>query len=376
MLDPIVAHESTDYGWRGLTASGEVIKVRSDGGVPDGEITMNGQTVDRRANADANIGRYLAHHDRAVDLLRENKLADALAEFDAAVALASTARARFNRSLALLGLGRWREGFEGYEARLEFHPATPQMIAAERTGIPRWRGEDVRGKKLMLVHDAGFGDSLMMLRYVPMLAEMGAEVTLMMPPELERLAAQMAPLAHGAAPDFYCGLISLLHLLDQTPDVIPQGPYLAIDPALAMRWHREIKSPRRKVGIAWSVGRTVAGDYPRAIPLAELVPVLEGFRVDWHSLQQQGADEAARFGVIAHNFEDFADCAALAATMDEVVTIDTAAVHVAGAIGHRNTTVLLSHFASWRWLGNAFYPAMKVAQQIRPGDWASALAQL
>jgi hypothetical protein len=85
-----------------------------------------------------------------------------------------------------------------------------------------------------------------------------------------------------------------------------------------------------------------------------------GRRSDLHSLQVQGADEAAKFGVISHNFADLADVAALASIMDEIVTVDTAAAHVAGAIGHPNTTVLLSRFASWRWVGNPFYPGLKL----------------
>ena len=77
------------------------------------------------------------------------------------------------------------------------------------------------------------------------------------------------------------------------------------------------------------------------------------------------------------DFEDFADCAALVSLLDEIVTVDTAAAHVAGAIGHPNVTVLLSYWASWRWEGGSpFYPWFKLCRQAAPGDWNSALAQL
>jgi len=378
-LDPIIAHEPTAYGWRGLTASGDVLDVQSATGMPEGEITVmggDGEPIGHRAikeNAPG-VAAYLDHSNWGIDLLRDNRVEAALAEFDAAVAIARTSRARFNRSLALLALGCWREGFADFEARHEFLPHLTEIGA--RCGIPRWRGEDIRGKRLLLVHDAGFGDTIMCLRYVPVLEAMGADVSLSMPPELDRLAAHVGSVECAGPADFYCGTLSLLHLLDQTPDAIPAAPYLRINQVIVDKWRRRIASPRSsrhwRIGIAWSVGHAVEGDYPRSIPLGQLVGAL-GRATELHSLQHQGADEAAKLGVISHDFADFADCAALASLMNQIVTIDTAAAHVAGAIGHRDTTVLLAHFASWRWRENPFYPWIKLARQPAPNDWAGAL---
>jgi ADP-heptose:LPS heptosyltransferase len=61
--------------------------------------------------------------------------------------------------------------------------------------------------------------------------------------------------------------------------------------------------------------------------------------------------------------------------MDEIITVDTAAVHVAGAIGHPNVTLLLPYWSSWRWLAKP-YPQIKICQQASAGDWESALVQL
>jgi ADP-heptose:LPS heptosyltransferase len=132
------------------------------------------------------------------------------------------------------------------------------------------------------------------------------------------------------------------------------------------------------VGIAWSVGKHVDGDYPRSIPIERLVDAIRARKPDAHifSIQAQGADEAKALGVQMTTFEDFADCAALVSLMDEIVSVDTAAIHVAGAIGHQHTTVLLSHWASWRWRDNPFYPGMRVCRQASPGDWSSALTLL
>jgi len=99
------------------------------------------------------------------------------------------------------------------------------------------------------------------------------------------------------------------------------------------------------------------------MPLADLLAhVDEGAEV--HSIQLQGGEEAAQLGVHTHEFEDFADCAALISLMNSIITVDTAAAHVAGAIGHPDVTVYLSDWASWRWRDNPFYPNVKLHRPL------------
>jgi ADP-heptose:LPS heptosyltransferase len=93
------------------------------------------------------------------------------------------------------------------------------------------------------------------------------------------------------------------------------------------------------------------------------------------SVQQQGSAEADLLGVQNFHFEDLADCAALMSTLDEIVTIDTAALHLAGAIGHRRVTALLSHWHSWRWI-TPWYRNVQFIRQQAANDWATAFAQI
>jgi len=375
-LDPIISHEQTDYGWRGLTANGEVLSVRGTNGhkvdVPANiMVTRNGEVIGQREVTNRYpiaIDDYRMCHNHAIKLFKQNKFDEALAGFDAAIAMAPTASARFNRGLVLLSMGRWREGFEPYEARLEL--MTPPMCRGLK--LKRWRGEPIEGKSLLLVHDAGFGDTVMMLRYVPWLLNAGIDVRLLVPPELERLANQIAPVTKAAVGDYFCPMLSLLHQLEQTIETIPDGSYLPLDWALVTKWRGCVSKRKRKIGVAWSVGRTVEGDYPRAMPLADLLALVDNIDAcEVHSIQVQEAEQATQLGVYPHEFEDLADCAALISLMDEIITVDTAAAHLAGAIGHPNATVLLSHWASWRWHDNPFYPNIKLRQQQSPGDWRS-----
>jgi len=382
-LDPIIAHEVTDYGWRGLTGKGEVFEVRSQdprhkAEPPESLVEyVNGKRVGRRALPEKPrkgvVGKYLKHFNHALDLYKTNQFGEALAEVNAAAAIEPTVRTRFNRGLIQLSMGRWLEGFENYEARLELvNP--PLCRAAEAIGVPRWRGEEIIGKRLAIVQDAGYGDVIMVLRYVPLLALMGIDVVLVVPHELRYLSSQVAPVqddARGA--DYYCPSLSLLHALRQTPESVPTKPYLRATGALVHKWKMRLGA-RRKVGIAWSVGRLVDGDFPRSIPLRQLVTALGN--VDLYSLQTQGAEEALDLGVNAFEITDFSDVAALIALMDEVVCIDTAALNLAGAMGHPRTFALLGHWASWRWYNNAFYPGINLCRQTISGDWDSALKQV
>jgi len=194
----------------------------------------------------------------------------------------------------------------------------------------------------------------------------GARAVVRLPPELQRLANQ--PFSEGA--DYFCPILHLLHFLHVKPQNVDGRPYLAVDAKLVESWRERIQSPRRKVGVAWSIGKPSKGDYPREIPLWELVEALGD--VEIHSVQTQNADEARELGVNVHQFEDFADCAAMMMCMDEIVSVDTAALHLAGAIGHPRVTGLLSHWASWRWLA-PWYENVRLCRQAKADDWASAL---
>jgi hypothetical protein len=104
-----------------------------------------------------------------------------------------------------------------------------------------------------------------------------------------------------------------------------------------------------------------------------LVATLGGAQL--HSVQTQGAEEAQALGVRVHQLEDFYACAALMLAMDRIVSIDTAALHLAGAIGHPRVDGLLSHWASWRWVA-PWYSNVRLCRQTSNGDWSSALAQI
>jgi hypothetical protein len=376
IISQIIAHQEIGPGeWRGLSQHGLVYDF--NGPVPPGDFAVYHDETGKLISchfikSDAvDVAAHVRHFDASATLFRENRFAEALAEIDAAVAIAPTARARFNRGLILLSLGRWLEGWPGHEARLELM-MPPDVAGVMSIGVRWWRDEDIRGKRLLLVHDAGYGDTLQCLRHVSTLRAMDVDVSLMVPTELRALAQQVAPIWDGKPVDYFLPILSLPFALGITPDDIPGNPHY---PSVDRRWQWCLNpGNRRKVGVAWSVGVTIDGDYPRSVPLVDLLPAI-GSDADVYSIQRQGTEEASALGVQAFEFDDFADCAVLMSQMDEIIAVDTAAAHLAGSIGHPSVTVLLPWWHSWRWV-DGLYPSFRLLRQASPGDWQSALAQL
>jgi len=376
-MDPVIATEIVGDGWRGLTYGGEVLEVAPVNGraaeVPSEIIVAHrGQPIGRRAvrnDLTVDIGRYLDRFNLVVTLYKANRIEEALA----VVVEPLTLRAKFNRSMVLLAAGQWSDGLREYWECEQLDPfMRPQVKAALAAGAEPWLGEDLKGKRLAVIHAHGFGDTIQMLRYLPRLQATGADIEVAVPCELDRLVAGRFKAA-GRDFDYFCPILHLLYFLGVTPDNVRGASYLRVDDRIVDKWLRKINSGRRKIGLAWSIGKPSLGDYPRPIPLKMLVDAFGGYEL--HSVQIQGADEAKALGVKVHEFSDFADCAAVMSLMDEIISVDTAALHLAGAIGHPRVFGLLSHWHSWRWVA-PWYGNVRLCKQRAADDWASALAQV
>lgn len=376
-MEPVISWERTDYGWRALTDHGEVLEVRGRNGskpeVPSSMVVFAGdKAIGRRRvinELGVDIDAYLGHFNRAIELYKRNEISDAVAHADLAALAAPTKLARFNRAMILLAAGRWNEGLHEYwDCELTKPFMRPEVERAISQGLRPWRGEPLTGKRVLLLHAHGFGDTIMMLRYVPELRR----AIMVMPPELHALAGQCGVVVYEPLDcDFFCPMLHLLYMLRVTPQSVLGEPYLHPPLSAVEKWRRQLgPKRRRRIGLAWSVGKPFDGDYPRQIDPNLLIEAL-GEDDELHSVQTQCVDDDR---IIHHRLEDFSDCAGLMMGMDEIVSVDTAALHLAGAIGHPCVTGLLSYWSSWRWQAR-WYNNVKLCRQISDGDWASALAQ-
>jgi tetratricopeptide (TPR) repeat protein len=301
------------------------------------------------------------------------------------------AEARFGESLALLALGRFRAGWAAYESRWQ----DPRFLPETRhRGLPQWRGPPSRalaGRTLLLHAEQGFGDTLQFVRYVPLLRRLGARVVLEVETPLLRLFDGIADALIPAGADvphcdFCCPLLSLPYAFRTTRRDIPAAvPYLAAPPALRRRWRARLgaRDGRLRVGLVLSGSATHPDDALRSLPAAAIRPLLALPGLDLHLVQPAlRAEEAvvlrgaAKVRRHAGRLTDFAETAALLSALDLLVSVDTAAAHLGGALG-MPVWLLLPAVADFRWLrgrgDSPWYPTMRLFRQDTPGDWAPVI---
>lgn len=306
------------------------------------------------------------HVEQGMFYYLRNDFHTALVEFDQALAIRESWMARCDRAHALLALGRYREGFRDFATRAM---ALTEAGSRLRRDLPRWQGES--GRRLVLSHEAGYGDSIMFLRFVNLLQQFEPlSVRLEMPEPLSRLASQCAPL--GDDGDTWCSLFDLPGFFD----TVPAPPYLKPDVELVAHWRNRIGNGSAvRIGIVWSSNTSHSGEHElqtRSMPLEQFLELLP-FKGSLFSLQHHDREQAERHGVRGLELGNFSDVAALASLMDVIVSVDTAALHVAGAIGHPNIHAILPWSPTWRWhAGNRWYPHIRLCRAQAPGDWSSA----
>ena len=298
---------------------------------------------------------------------------------------------RFLYAGALLLGGDLEHGFQYYEARWDV-PDFP----SERQDLPRpqWDGGDLTGKTILIYPEQGLGDSIHFSRYLPILKQRGARTVLAAGPALSRLFATLEGVdavidLKGSLPafDVHAPIMSLPYLCGTTLESVPGAvPYLSADPAAVVRWRDRFASlPGRKIGLVWAGNPKNPNDKKRSLSLDALAPLLSLPGISWVSLQadeRRGDLEALGAGApleLGDDLGDFAETAAIIASLDAVVCVDTAAAHLAGALGHR-TFLLLAQRPDWRWLldrdDSPWYPSMTLFRQDRPGDWTAPVGKL
>jgi tetratricopeptide (TPR) repeat protein len=260
---------------------------------------------------------------------------------------------------------------------------------------PLWLGEMLNGKTILLHAEQGFGDSLMLLRYAPMVAARGGRLVIEVPKGLARLATRAAGgpfpvIAEGAALppfDVQCPLMTLPAVLGTKLDTIPaQVPYLTADPEAVRRWSERLgAAPGLKVGIAWAGSPQHVNDFRRSIELERLKPLLDVPGVSFISLQvgPRAAGLAAlppgTIVDLSAELTDFAETAGAMLNLDLVIAVDTAVVHLAGALA-RSAWVMLPFSPDWRWMlereDSPWYPSLRLYRQPRPGDWDNVIARV
>jgi tetratricopeptide (TPR) repeat protein len=296
-----------------------------------------------------------------------------------------------NLGLALLTLGDYKRGFAEYEWRwrCDSFTTTPRDF-----GRPMWDGSDPAGRTIFVHTEQGFGDTIQFVRYVPMLAARGARIILECTLPLRNLLPSVKGVSKvvvaGVRPpdfDLHIPLLSLPKIFQTTLETVPnQVPYLSVDDERLAQFKQKTGDPdaRLRVGLTWA--GNVKPDPARTCPLELLAPLASIPGTSFFSLQKgdnardiEGAPAGMKITNLSDDLKDFADTAAAMLNLDLIITIDTAAAHLAGALGCPTWT-MLPRACDWRWLigreDSPWYPTMRLFRQPTRGDWQSVISRM
>jgi Tfp pilus assembly protein PilF len=306
--------------------------------------------------------------------------------------------AQFNLSYLLLRQGRFEEGWFRLEAR-DWYARLERRLSS-----PRWQGESLEGKSLLIGFEAGHGDMIQFCRFAAELKARGAvRITVVCHPALKRVFATLAGVDDLFAFDeelpsgewdfwtpplsipYYCGT--------RLPSIPGRIPYLWADPNLTEAWSTllatECDPSAFRIGLVWQGNPDFENDGERSLPTLEpLEPLgaLEGIR--FFSLQKgrgeaQAAASPAPLPVVNLGpwIADFADSAAIVMNLDLIISVDTAMAHLAGALGKECWVLLPDYMTDWRWLtgrsDTPWYPGViRLFRQSSAREWGTVVTEL
>jgi tetratricopeptide (TPR) repeat protein len=324
------------------------------------------------------------------------------------------AETAWNLSQLLIGLERYPEAYALAEHRFQI-----RRHQVWRPG-PYWQGwpaapagntekseliNSLMGHAVCVWSEQGLGDTLQYLRWLAPLIRRGAQVRLELEPSLVGLVREgMAWLGAGltVAPKgcsplplespCHGSLLSLPMLLGGAPLPDETSPPYLRSPLWPTAAVMALNRPPL-VGVVWASGRKSEDDFVireyhrRSLPPAPLKAMLQGLSAAGAQLVnlQFGPDVAraegwdGAFKACLPPSASFAESARWMASLDLVITVDTASAHQIGAMGIPGW-LLLPWNADPRWLrdrsDSPWYPSLSLLRQCSPGDWWGLVEQV
>ncbi len=327
-----------------------------------------------------------AHVNLGTCFWEQGRVENAEACFQRAIELApELATAHANLSKLLLRAGDFQAGW----AEAEWRWRSKELLSVRREfGRPQWRGEPLVGAPILLHAEQGFGDTIQFARYVPLVADRGGRVVLEVQPELKSLMKTLPGVERmiergEALPEFewHCPLMSLPLAFETRLESIPRRtPYLFAGTSAG---RNSLDAPLR-VGLVWAGSPTSSIDHFRSLSIAELAPLGKVPGVSLVCLQKGSKAGEARSGPVPFSeylpdAGDFGVTAEWVSGLDLVITVDSAAAHLAGALG-KPVWILVPAVSDWRWMvdreDSPWYPTARLFRQQRSGDWGPVVERV
>lgn len=345
-----------------------------------------------------------AHSNLAMILQYQARSREAIAAANNAIRLAPDfANAHLVRAMALLSIGDFSTGWEDYESRKKGF----KSFRIRHFPYPEWNGASLEGRTILVYAEQGLGDEIMFSSCFPDLLACGGQVIIDCNSKLEKIFRRSFPRAMvrtsdqtisdlswlSELPPVHCQIAAgslPLHFRREQANFPQHAGYLIPDVKRLEYWKARLENlgPGLKIGISWRGGHRYTNQQSRSVELNNLVPIFKQQAAIFISLQYTDCqDELEKvqklYGIEIRHWQeaidDYDETAALVSALDLVISVQTAIVHLSGALG-KPVWVLVPTTAEWRYLAEGdrmpWYPSARLFRQPCPGDWGTVIERV
>ncbi len=336
-----------------------------------------------------------------IKLLRPD---EALASFDRSLEYQpDSADARLGRAIALLAMGRFESGWDEYEWRFAAKPGTTRP-----TSLRRWDRSTPSDRTVLTIPEQGLGTEVLFASCLPDLIAEAPHCLIECDTRLVNLLARSFPAASvyakkeqadGSQPigereaDCQIPLGSLPGVFRRSMGDFPnRGAYLAPDERLAAKWRARLArlGAGLKIGLSWRAGLGLENVLARSIPLDRWLPLFSVPNTHWVNVQYGPSETLLgqmrrRHNVTIHAWDDLDaltdidDLAALACSLDLIISVSNSTVHLAAAMG-TPVWAMLPRSSDWRWLldrdDSPWHASVRLFRQSTPGEWTDVVDRI
>lgn len=367
---------------------------RNDAAAAEATMRAVDAVAPGNANVLAAIGMYLGEQAR---------YEESEAVLHAALAVdPSATQAAVDLADLELRRGDWALAWPRFEARVTREDREANNVVTLMAQLcPLWRGEPLEGKTLMVHSEQGNGDDIQMVRFVPELAarvrDEGGRLVLAvrrpLQPLFARFYADCVAIEDDALgkPHYGLPMMSMPSVLGLQPTQVRGAAYLQADANSMAKWRQRVSAGGEneallQVGLVWRGSPTHRRDAKRSIPLAELAPVLALPGVVFHPLTPGRSVDVTALTAQGYRVRDltaqyeagFDDVAAHLCALDVLLTIDSAPLHLGGALG-LPVLAMLDHVSHWCWGSEEtqpWYDTVEMFRQPGPGAWGPTVGRV
>ena len=300
--------------------------------------------------------------------------------------------AHWNRSITLLAMGRYKEGWREYEWRWRKSEFQSQK---KNYTQPPWDGSIQQNKTLLIWHEQGYGDTIQFVRLVKKAHTKVNKIILAVPAALKKLLQNTEGVDRvieqdSVPPDFdiHCPIMSLPRLLNLSLKNIPNKvPYLSpakTNSSVVRSVLRDNNS--LKAGFVWAGSSHHKNDHLRSCSISNFAIFSDLDNITFYSFQKGPKNKdlkklKKKLDLIDLDpyLNNFSDTGNFLKEMDVIISVDTSVAHLAGALG-KKTWIILPKNADWRWMTeekeSRWYPTVTLFRQKEIGDWSNVFKRI